>query len=40
MVAKVQIPDIAPKEGSGGPRSVSSQSLCVGGQYLTSYVSM
>ena len=34
------VPDIAQKEGSGGPRPVASQSHCAGGQYLTSYVSL
>ena len=29
------VPDIAPREDSGGPRS-----HCVGGQYLTPYVSL
>ena len=33
------VPDIAQKEGSCGPRTIASQSHCVGGQYLTSYVS-
>ena len=28
------------KEGSGGPLPVASQSHCVGGQYLTSYMSL
>ena len=31
------VPDIAQKEGSGGPRPVASWSHCVYGQYLTSY---
>ena len=34
------VPDIVQKEGSGGPRPVSSYSHCVGGQYLTSYVNL
>ena len=34
------VPDIAQKEGSGGPRPVASQSHSVGGQYLTSYMSL
>ena len=34
------LPDIAQKEGSGGPQPVSSQSHCEGGQYLASYVSL
>ena len=32
------VPDIAQKEGSGGPRPVASQSHCEDGHYLTSYV--
>ena len=34
------IPNIMQKEGSGGPRPVASQFHCLGGQYLTSYVSL
>ena len=34
------VPDIAQKEGSGGPPPVASQSHCVCSQYLTSYVSL
>ena len=34
------IPTIAQREDSGGPRPVASWSHCKGGQYLTSYVSL
>ena len=34
------VPAIAQKEGSGGSRPEASQSLCVGGQCLTSCVSL
>ena len=34
------VPDIAQKDGPGGPQPVASQSHGVGGQYLTYYVSL
>ena len=33
------VPDIAQREDSGGPRAVASWTHCEGDQYLTSYVS-
>ena len=40
LYPRIVPPDIAQKEGLGGPRPVSSQSHCVGGPYLTAYVSL